>query len=201
MSDTTGEQDRDFLMDDKSVSETFEGKLEAPPKRSSTKSTIEQQSRPPDSGETGDKRGRREPDRSPKASSGHCIVQAPLCDAKNRPSAPQNGDSRGRRWKETERRTNQARNAEIDLPASLPRLVSRGVREQTMQTYPILREHDGHRAFFLYVMNTPNRDDGEHWGTGQPVIPWKKVARCYGKHVQDHVGHHRRTGPRFSNGR
>jgi len=185
MSDTRGEQDRDFLMGDRSVKEAFEGKLDAPPKRSSPKSTIERQTRPPDTGETGDKRGRRAPDRRPKAS-GHCIVQAPLCDAKNRPSATQNGDSRGDRWKETERRTNEARDAEIDLPASLPRLVSRELREQTMQTYPILREHDGHRAFFLYVMNTPNRDDGEHWGTGQPVIPWKKIARCYGKHVQDY---------------
>jgi hypothetical protein len=185
MSDTTGEQDREILMDDESVSETFEGKQEDPPKRSGSKSTIERQSRPPDTGETGDKGGRREPDRRPKAS-GHCIVQASLCDAKNRPSAPQNGDSRGDRWIETERRANQAKDAEIDLPASLPRLVSREVREQTMQTYPILRQHDGHRAFFLYVMNTPNRDDGEHWGKGQPVIPWKKVARCYGKHVQDY---------------
>ena len=185
MSDTTAEQDRDLIMDDESGSTAFEGKLEAPPKRSSTKSTIERQSRPPDTGETGNRRERRAPDRSPEAS-GHCIVQASLCNAKNRPSAPQNGDSRGRRWKETERRTNQARDAEIDLPASLPRLVSREVREQTMQTYPILREHDGHRAFFLYMMNTPNRDDGEHWGTGQPVIPWKKVVRCYGKHVQDY---------------
>jgi len=155
------------------------------PKRSGSKSTIEHQSRPPEAGKTGNGRGRREPDRSPKAS-GHCIVQASLCDAKNRPLSRQNGDSRGRRWIETERRTNQARDAEIDLPASLPRLVSREVREQTMQAYPILREHDGHRAFFLYVINTPNRDDGEHWGTGQPVIPWKKIARCYGKHVQDY---------------
>jgi hypothetical protein len=185
MSDTTAEQDRDFVTDVESVSTALEGKLEIPPKRSSIKSTIERQSRPPDTGETGNRRGRKAPDRSPEAP-GHCIVQAPLCDAKNRPSASQNADPRGDRWKETERRTNQARNAEIDLPASLPRLVSRGVREQTMQTYPILREHDGHRAFFLYVMNTPNRDDGEHWGTGRSVIPWKKVARCYGKHVQDY---------------
>lgn len=185
MSDPTAEQDGDFIMDAESVPEAFEGKLETPPKRRGSKSTIQGQSRPPEDGETGDRREKKAPDRSPKAS-GHCIVQAPLCDAKNRPSAPQNADPRGDRWKETERRTNQARNAEIDLPASLPRLVSREVRGQAMQTYPILREHDGHRAFFLYVMNTPNRDDGGHWGTGQPVIPWRKVARCYGKRVQDY---------------
>lgn len=129
----------------------------------------------------------REENRETQAMS-HCLVQQSTEKAKKAPSAPQNGDSRGRRWEETEKRVNEARDAEIDLPTSLPRFVSREIRERAMRTYPILRNHDGHRAFFLYIMNTPNRDDGEHWGTGRPVIPWKTVARCYGKKAQDYGG-------------
>jgi len=130
-------------------------------------------------------RGSKKERRARHAAS-HCIVQSSTEEAKKEASAPQNGDSEGRRCKKTERIVNESRDANIDLPASLPRFVSRELRELAMETYPILREYDGHRAFFLYVLNTPNRDDREHWGSGRPVIPWKKVARCYGKKAQDY---------------
>jgi hypothetical protein len=188
MSETSTRQIDKVLKSKKSTSGKPDCKQPTPRKQTNAGTTIQPQN-PPDDTRTGRENGedkeRKEPDRRDR-SFGHCLVQSSPFKTKKPASAPQNADSRDGRWKETERKVNEAWKAEIDLPAFLPRLVSRELREQTMQTYPILREHNGHRAFFLYVMNTPNRDDEEHWGTGKPVIPWKKVARCYGKEAQNY---------------
>jgi hypothetical protein len=66
--------------------------------------------------------------------------------------------------------------SEISLPGRLCRFVPPDLRSYTLELYPILKEHDGHRAFFLYIMTTPFRDEE----TKNPVVSAKQIARCYG---------------------
>lgn len=82
----------------------------------------------------------------------------------------------------TERIVNEAQDESVVLNPSVPRLVSRYIRERVLSHYPILRNHNGHRAFFLYIMNTPFRD--EMHGTGMPVVSRGKIARCYGEEAR-----------------
>jgi hypothetical protein len=69
---------------------------------------------------------------------------------------------------------------EMNLPATVCRLVPPDLRSQTLDLYPTLEEHDGHRAFFLYLMTTTFRDED----TGNPVLPSGQIARCYGSYAQ-----------------
>ncbi len=184
MSDSTTEPDSWTLTDEKSVTTALVRNPNFPSEQGGTASAFERQSPPPVAGTTGDRRGQQAPDRGRRASP-HCKVQASTEKAKNRLSAPQNGDSNPYRVQRTERIVNEAKDAEIDLPVTLPRLVSKRVRQLAFEFYPILEEHNGHRAFFLYVMNTPNRDDEDHWDSGRPLIDMGTIARCYGPEAQD----------------
>ncbi len=184
MSDSTAEPDTGILTDEQSVTTALVRKPNIPPEQSGTASACRRQSPPPDAGTTGDRRGQHAPIRGQRAFP-HCKVQPSTEKPQNRLSAPQNGDSERDRVRRTEKIVNGAKDAEIDLPVTLPRLVSERVRQLAFEFYPILEEHNGHRAFFLYVMNTPNRDDEDHWGSGRPLIDMGIIARCYGPEAQD----------------
>jgi len=180
MSNTAGEQDDGLLTPEKSVRKSLVRKSRPHPKPDNTS----REGPPQDATTTGDKRGQTTHDRGRRPSP-HCKVQPFTENDNNRFSAPQNGDSKPYRVRRTEKIVNEARDAEIDLPVTLPRLVSKRIRQLAFEFYPILEEHNGHRAFFLYVMNTPKRDDEDHWGSGRPLIDMRTIARCYGPEAQD----------------
>lgn len=184
MSDTTAERNDGVLTDEQSVTTALVRKPNTPPEQGGTASPFRRQSPPPDAGTTGNRRGQHAPNRGRRASP-HCKVQPSTEKARNRLSTPQNGDSRPYRIMRTEKIVNGAKDAKIDLPVTLPRLVSKRVRQLAFEFYPILEEHNGHRAFFLCVMNSPKRDDEDHWGSGRPLIDMGTIARCYGPEAQD----------------
>ncbi len=74
------------------------------------------------------------------------------------------------------RRTLSLTSGEISLPGKICRFVPPSLRAKTLARYPILRQYDGHRAFFLYIMTTTFRDDY----TRNPVVSAEQIARCYG---------------------
>jgi hypothetical protein len=69
---------------------------------------------------------------------------------------------------------------EISLPGKVSRFVPPTLRSTTLRRYPILEQHDGHRAFFLYLLTTTFRDVE----TRNPVISAEQIARCYGDEAQ-----------------
>ena len=185
MSETKEEWYADFLTRIYSGGDTPARKEAAKPNQHDTEGPQRQPQGPQDDTLAPTRRGRRAPDRRRHASP-HCQVPASPEKAKKTSSAAQNGDSKRPRVRKTERIVNEARDAEIDLPVTLPRLVSRRVRRLAFEFYPILEEHNGHRAFFLHVMNTPKRDDEDHWGSGRPRIDMGMIARCYGPEAEDY---------------
>lgn len=78
------------------------------------------------------------------------------------------------------RKSRNSKRQEINLPAKVCRLVPPDLRSRTLELYPILKEHDGHRALFLYLMTTTFRDED----TRDPVLPAGQVARCYGSYAR-----------------
>uniref|UniRef100_UPI001E5A705A hypothetical protein n=1 Tax=Salinibacter altiplanensis TaxID=1803181 RepID=UPI001E5A705A len=69
---------------------------------------------------------------------------------------------------------------EISLPGKVCRFVPPTLRSTTLGRYPSLEQHDGHRAFFLYLLTTTFRDED----TRNPVISTEQIARCYGDEAQ-----------------
>lgn len=69
---------------------------------------------------------------------------------------------------------------EISLPGKVCRFVPPTLRTKTLGRHPILEQHDGHRAFFLYLLTTTFRDVE----TRNPVISAEQIARCYGDEAQ-----------------
>lgn len=74
------------------------------------------------------------------------------------------------------RRSLRLTSGEVSLPGKVCRFVPSSLRAKTLARYPILKQYDGHRAFFLYIMTTTFRDDH----TRNPVVSAEQIARCYG---------------------
>ena len=67
-----------------------------------------------------------------------------------------------------------ARNEPISLRELTRVMVSQSLREKILTRYPILREHNGHRAFVGYLLFTSFRGKDN-----RPVLEGQRVLRCY----------------------
>ncbi|MCS4197337.1 hypothetical protein [Salinibacter ruber] len=107
-----------------------------------------------------------------------CTVTNPPEFGPDRPSEPHRAENKSDQYNRTEIFVREARNIDnLSLPANMSPFVTRGFKDAALEEYPILKEHQGHRTFFTYLLTTVFTDDD----TGEIVIPYKTIARCYGQ--------------------
>ncbi|MCS4117356.1 hypothetical protein [Salinibacter ruber] len=107
-----------------------------------------------------------------------CTVTNPPEFGPDRPSEPHRAENKSDQYNRTENFVREARNIDnLSLPANMSPFVTRGFKDAALEEYPIMEEHQGHRTFFTYLLTTVFTDDD----TGEIVIPYKTIARCYGQ--------------------